>query len=78
MRCILYYDPQNPRSEERGFFICAASDKEVLAMLEMKLRQGANDVMLAPNDACTSRKRVDMLCCLCYNEAKKGIRRYGN
>ena len=50
MRCILYYDPQNPRSEERGFFICAASDNEVLAMLEMKLRQGANDVMLRIKD----------------------------
>ena len=23
MRCILYYDSKNPRSEERGFFICA-------------------------------------------------------
>ena len=46
----MYYDPQNPRSEERGFFICAASDNEVLAMLEMKLRQGANDVMLRIKD----------------------------
>ena len=50
MRCILYYDPKNPRSEERGFFICAASGNEVLATLEMKLRQSANDVMLRIKD----------------------------